>query len=288
MSPSTSPVSRFVTVNGLRLHYLDWGNAAAPPLVCVHGFRGNAHAFDGPARHFRDRLHVIAVDVRGRGDSAWSPEGAYELGDYVSDLEGTVDALGLGSFSLVGTSMGGRIAMAYAGKHPEKLDRLIINDIGPDSEAGSDRITGEAATTPETFTSLDEAIAYRRKLNTALGRLSDEAQREQALYNVRQASDGRWVWKNDLTFLKQRSDRGASGYPELWDVLARFQRPALLVWGAKSDVLSDAQAKKIIATLPKGEIVTVPDVGHAPSLLEPAAVEALDRFLAPITAKTPA
>jgi pimeloyl-ACP methyl ester carboxylesterase len=288
MASEFSPERRFVNVNGLRLHYLDWGNQAAPPLVCVHGFRGNAHAFDGPARRFRDRFHVIAPDVRGRGDSAWSPAGAYQISDYVSDLEGLVDALGLAAFSLIGTSMGGRIGMTYAGRHPERLDRLVINDIGPDNEPGSDRITGEAASTPESFADLEGVIAYRARLNPALARLSDEAQREQALYHVRPLADGRWVWKMDRTILKQRSASGASGYPELWDALATFQNPVLLVWGEKSDVLSEAQAKKIIATLPNGEMVTVSGAGHAPTLLEPAAIEALDQFLVPARAGAPA
>jgi len=73
--------SVFLTVNGLKLHHLDWGNPDAPALVCVHGLSGNAHAFDGASRRLRDRFHVIAVDVRGRGDSAWSAEGAYTQSD---------------------------------------------------------------------------------------------------------------------------------------------------------------------------------------------------------------
>ena len=116
------PERRSVHVNGLRINYLDWGNEQAPPMVCVHGYTGSADAFNAFARHFRDRYHVIAPDVRGHGDSEWSKDAAYQYADQVSDLAGFVDALGLQQFTLVGTSMGGIISMAYA---TERGDRLV-------------------------------------------------------------------------------------------------------------------------------------------------------------------
>jgi len=85
MTTTVNAESRFLEVNGLRLHHVDWGNPAAPTIVCVHGFRGNAHAFDGFARRFRDRFHVLSVDVRGRGDSDWAADGVYTMDAYVSD-----------------------------------------------------------------------------------------------------------------------------------------------------------------------------------------------------------
>src|SRR5256712_3038562 len=94
-----------VSVNGLDLHYLDWGNAGAPPLVCVHGYTSSAQAFNALARHFHDRFHILAPDVRGHGKSAWSPAGAYHYRDQVGDLAGFVTLLGLTRFTLIGTSM---------------------------------------------------------------------------------------------------------------------------------------------------------------------------------------
>jgi pimeloyl-ACP methyl ester carboxylesterase len=282
----TKPESRIFTASGLRLHYLDWGNAVAPTLVCVHGFRGNAHAFNGFAGRFRDRFHVICPDVRGRGDSDWAPDGEYSMSAYVADLAGLVDSLELQRLNLVGTSMGGRIAMHYAAKHAGRLERLVLNDIGPESEVGSDRITDEAGKTPDDFATLDEAIAYRVRMNGAMARMSPAEQREAVLTHVRQAPDGRWLWKNDPAFLRQRVERGAESYPHLWEVLARLQCPTLLVWGADSDVLSVRQARRVVETLPNGELVAVPDVGHAPTLMEPAAVAALDSFF--LRAATPA
>ena len=282
--PGARPESVFLDVNGLKLHHLAWGDPKAPALVCVHGLTGSGHAFDGLARRMSDRYRVIAVDVRGRGDSGWSKEGAYSQADYVSDLEGVVAALGLGKFTLCGTSMGGRISMEYAGRHAEKLERLIINDIGPDAEAGSDRITQNQANVPESFANLDEAVAYRSKTSPVFTNLPADEQRERMGYELRPGADGRLYWKHDPEFQRQRVTKGTPTYGYLWDVLKRFEVPTLLVWGGASDVLSEGQARRIVETLPHGEMVTVPGVGHAPTLNEPAAVEALEKFLSPVPA----
>src|SRR6266545_2048592 len=109
MTTTIVPTSHFVLVNDLRLHYLDWGNETAPPVVCVHGYTGSAQGFSSIARRLRDRFHVLAMDVRGHGESEWSPAGASKYEDQASDLAAFVDAIGLSRFTLVGTSMGGII-----------------------------------------------------------------------------------------------------------------------------------------------------------------------------------
>jgi len=279
MTTPLPPTSKLLTVNGLGLHYLDWGDASAPPVVCVHGYTSSAQAFNAPARHFHDRLHIIAPDVRGHGESAWSLAGANQYGDQVSDLAELVDQLGLARFTLIGTSMGGIIAMAYAGAHPERLLRLVINDIGPDVEGGSQRITQTVGSRPEEFATLDDAMAYRREVSPIVARRSAEDQRELALGVLRQRGDGRWVWKMDPAYIQQRVQRGAPPRPALWPVLQRLPFPTLVVWGAESDVLSEAQARRMVEVLPYGELVSVPGVGHAPTLVEPVALAALEQFL---------
>ena len=132
MSTSTlvQPEDGSISVNGLDLHYHDWGGGAElPHLVLLHGLSGNAWAFAPFARRMRDRLHVIALDVRGHGDSAWASDGAYQFSEQAADLARFVDQLGFERFSLLGTSMGGMIALQYAGDHADRLERLVINDI---------------------------------------------------------------------------------------------------------------------------------------------------------------
>jgi len=279
MTTSLQPRSTFVELAGQRVHYLEWGRAGATPIVCVHGYTSSAQAFNALARHVQDRCHLLVPDVRGHGESAWSPAGAYQYRDQVGDLSAFVDALGLGRFTLVGTSMGGIIAMAYAAEHPDRLERLVVNDIGPDAEAGSQRITQTVGSRPDSFATLDEAMAYRRQVSPITAGRPQEDQRELALGVLRQRADGGWVWKMDPAYIRQRVEHGPPPRPALWPVLRHLPCPTLVVWGTDSDVLSEAQARRMVDTLPKGELAAVPGVGHAPTLVEPVALDALERFL---------
>jgi len=279
MTSVVASQSRFLTVNGLQLHHLGWGNPGLPALICVHGLRGNAHFYDNFAQRFADRYHVISLDVRGRGDSAWSPDGAYQMSDYASDLESIVDQLAIEKFSYIGTSMGGRIGMAYAVKNANRLTRFMLNDIGPDNEAGSDRIAKEAGKTPDSFASFAAAVDYLRATTGAAARMSEEAVLRRARYTFREREDGRWMFKNDPEIMRQRASGAAPQLGHLWKVLETLPCPALLVWGTASDVLCEAQARKVVRTLPNGTLAPVPGVGHTPTLDEPEAVKALEQFL---------
>jgi pimeloyl-ACP methyl ester carboxylesterase len=200
--------------------------------------------------------------------------------DYASDLEGIVDQLGLATFSYIGTSMGGRIGMTYAVNHGQRLSRFILNDIGPDGEAGSDRITREAGKAPDSFETYDAAVNYLRETAGVASRMSEEALQERARYTFKQREDGRWIGKNDPEFLRQRAAAGtAHDATAMWRALEALTCPGLVLWGTVSDVLSERQANKIVQTLRDGTLAPVPGVGHTPTLEEPAAVEALEKFL---------
>jgi pimeloyl-ACP methyl ester carboxylesterase len=279
MTTAPQPTAKTSTVNGLRLRYLEWGDAGAPPVVCVHGYTSSAEAFNALARRFMDRVRLLAVDVRGHGESAWSTDGAYRYEDQVGDLAGFVDRLGLGRFTLIGTSMGGIIAMAYAGAHADRLAGLVINDIGPDPEAGTQRITQMVGDRPDRFSTLDDAMAYRRRMSPIVAGRTEEDQRELAHGVLRRDATGAWGWKMDPAYITQRVQKGPPTRPDLWPALARINAPTLVVWGSDSDVLSEGQANRMVETLPKGELVTVRGVGHAPTLIEPIVLAALERFL---------
>jgi pimeloyl-ACP methyl ester carboxylesterase len=282
MARRLQPTTKYETVNGLRLRYLEWGRPEALPVVCVHGYTSSAEAFNALARRIQDRAHIIAMDVRGHGESAWSADGAYQYSDQAGDLAALVDQLGIERFVLIGTSMGGIIAMVYASQYADQLRGLVLNDIGPDVEAGSGRITGLVGSRPADFTSLEEAMQYRREISpiTAARRLED--QEETARGVLRQRPDGRWAWKMDPAYIEQRVKRGAPARPALWPTLETLPCPTQIIWGTDSDVLSEAQAKRMAAALPNGELVSVPGVGHAPTLVEPPVLVALDRLLATV------
>jgi len=279
MSDRAQATAKYLEINGLRLRYLEWGRPEALPIVCVHGYTSSAEAFNAVARRLEDRAHLVAMDVRGHGESAWSPDGAYQYADQAGDLTALVDRLGIERFVLIGTSMGGIIAMAYAAQHAQRLRGLILNDIGPDVEAGSTRITGMVGSRPADFASLDEAMEYRRQSSPITAARPLEDQEETARGVLRQRPDGRWAWKMDPAYIEQRVKRGAPARPSLWPTLETLPCPTQVVWGTDSDVLSEAQAKRMTAALPKGELVSVLGVGHAPTLVEPPVLAALDRLL---------
>lgn len=280
MTTRSQPTSKTLNANGLNLHYLEWGKPDALPVVCVHGYTSSAEAFNAMARRLCDRARIIALDVRGHGESAWSPAGAYQYPDQAGDLAAFVDRLGLDRFVLIGTSMGGRIAMAYAVEHPDRLLALALNDIGPDVERGSSRITTMVGSRPDSFPSLDAALEYRRQTSPITAARPLDDQRETALGVLRERPDGSWGWKMDPAYIEQRLTRVAQPPPVSWAALATLPCPTQIIWGTDSDVLSETQARRMVETLPKGELVAVPGVGHAPTLVEPEALAALERLLA--------
>src|SRR5215813_15220977 len=143
---------RTIILNGQRFHYTEWGAPTAPPLVMLHGVTGHARTWDEEAALFASRYRVLALDQRGHGDSDPSPDADYTVATLAADVAAFVDALGLARISLVGLSMGGRVAIGFAGQAPERVDRLVIVDIGPEiSEAGMVRVGTLRARSPELF-----------------------------------------------------------------------------------------------------------------------------------------
>ena len=268
-----------LAINGLQVRCVEWGRADAPPVVCVHGYTSSGEAFNAVARRFQDRFRFIVPDVRGHGESAWAPNGSYQYSDQAGDLAALADTLRLDRFTLIGTSMGGIIAMTFAMNHAHRLTGLVINDIGPDVEVGSQRITSTVGARPDKFGTLEEAMAWRRETSPVTASRPLEDQREVALGVLRQDPHGLWVWKMDPAYIEQRVTKGPPKRPDLWPVLAKIQCPTLVVWGTTSDVLSEAQAKRMVETLPKGELVAVPGVAHAPTLVEPPVLSSLERLL---------
>ena len=262
-------IDRFVKVGDLNLHYLEWGDAGTPPVVMIHGLTGNAHAFDNLAPHFVPRYHVISVDVRGRGDSDWAGDGDYSNDAYVADLEGLRQALGFERFSLVGTSMGGRISLTYAGTYPERVERTILNDIGPEIDPrGGNRIATSTRDAVTTFETMDEVIAWHQEQRVGYSALSDAQQQITAGYAVKARPDGGYAWKMDPAV---RTDPRRPDPEVSWNLARRISGPVLLVRGGDSDLLSTEIAQRMVADMQDCRMVEVPGVGHAPTLMEPEA-----------------
>ncbi|MDE2787798.1 MAG: alpha/beta hydrolase [Chloroflexota bacterium] len=260
MTTQVQPKSRTVTANGINLHYLDWGTEGNPPLVLLHGLRGHAHVWADVAESLCGDYHVYAVDQRGRGDTDHAPGGDYSTEAFVADLLGFVDAVGLDKFVLFGHSMGGRNSMAFAGEHPERLERLCIVDIGPRIEpAGGNRITEELRAIPPHFDSFEDALAHVQGGN----RFASEAvMRRRLAGQTRQLPDGKLGWKFDPAIREQRINGTAAPATDLWPALENITCPTLVVRGTETDLLTQETADRMVDTLAQGSMVNIERAGH--------------------------
>jgi esterase len=270
---------KFVNANGLRLHYIDYGNEGAPWVVCIHGLTQNAHNFDALAPHLAAKYRVISIDVRGRGESQWGPPTEYLPQNYVNDLARTLEELGAARVSLIGTSMGGIISIMYAGGWPERVERLVINDIGCEIDpAGAARIAGYVGEAPERFENLGEVVAYYKQHYPQMAKLADDVVAEQVNWSVKPGANGGLAWKMDPNI--RRPLRGATAQQrfDMWVPYARIACPILIVRGGESDILAAATANRMCAVHKRTKVVEVPGVGHAPSLTEAESLGAIKEF----------
>ena len=268
----------FVEANGIRHHLLARGAPGSPVVMMIHGLAGQAHVFDRIATRLSSNHHVYCLDVRGRGESAWGPANEYGFDTYVADLEAVRTALGLGRMTLVGTSMGGVISMFYAAKFGEHVERIVVNDIGPEIDPqGLQRVLSYVAGAPEMFADMKAVVRYYREHYAPMvEHLPDDQIDEFARFNVRKSDNGVYVWKMDPAV------RAVGASPPAmapWDAWKAVRCPILILRGGKSDVLSPEIASRMRDAQPDSRYVEVPGVGHAPVLSEPEAVKALAGFL---------
>ena len=270
--PAAAYADRYATVNGLRLHYLEWGDPAKPPMILLHGIARHAHTFDHVAPHYARDHRVLAIDMRGHGDSAWDPAGAYLVEDHVRDLDALVRQLNLRRLTLLGNSTGGRVVQVYAGMHPERVDRLIVEDVGPERPA--EIASGFARRVEQEsngWASEDELVA---QLVSASGRTAEGLLRTYAHFGTKRRADGRLVWKRDPNLVK--------GFvpTELWSHVQRIKAPVIYILGGASTIVPAATQALLKRRLPDCEIVTMPGLGHYPDQEDPSGFLAIaDRFL---------
>jgi esterase len=263
---------RYVTVNGLRLHYLEWGVATKPAMILLHGIARHAHTFDHIADDFARDYHVLAVDMRGHGDSGWSPEGAYLVEDYVKDIEGLVRQLGIRRVTLLGNSTGGRVVQVFAGTHPDLVERLIVEDVGPERPQDiADSFARQVRQEADGWASEDELV---KQLVARSQRTPEPLLRTYAHFGTKRREDGRLVWKRDPNLVK--------GFvvTELWELISKITSPTLYVIGGASRIVPVATQERLKQTLPNVEIVTMPGLGHYPNEEDmPGFLSIVNRFL---------
>lgn len=241
----TSPASHTYISQRLRLHYVDWGNPDAPPLLLLHGGRDHCRNWDWIAQELCKKWHIIAPDLRGHGDSAHSPDGRYTMDAYVYDLAQLIHQQGLAPLNIVAHSLGGNVALRYTGLYPENVRRLVaIEGLGDAPAMYKERmktpmyeqmrgwITEQRALSsrqPRRYDSIEEALHRMIQENP---HLTPDRARHLTVHGMSQNEDGTYSWKFD-NYMRVQSpvDLSQADKEVLWQ---RISCPTLLVYGAQS------------------------------------------------------
>ena len=264
------PSQRFVISDGLRLSLLDWGGEA-PPLLMLHGVGGNAWMWGSMVAELGKSRRPIGLDLRGYGDSQWSPDHRYETADHAGDVAAVTAALEIGELDLVGFSWGGLVALAFAAANPGRVRSLAMIDIPPSSPLGEEAI-------PPNFRAVFEDHADAVEAERGLAPRAAESTLEAlAALSSRSDEQGGLVRKMD-PYLTQRWPFRSD---QRWEELRELEAPTLVVHAADSPVLSGEDAAAM-AELPGVTLVTIPESGHLvaneqPRLLSGAILEFLNR-----------
>ncbi|MBB6190056.1 pimeloyl-ACP methyl ester carboxylesterase [Sphingobium wenxiniae] len=272
--------------DGLRLHYRDYagGGEGRPPLLCLPGLTRNARDFEPLAERLAGDWRLICPDMRGRAESAYAKDPmTYVPLIYLQDIGRLLADLAVNRFVAIGTSLGGIIAMLVAATHREWLAGALLNDVGPTLEtAGLARIrtyVGVGQSHPSWVHAARALEESNRDIYPAYD-LQQWIAMAKRLYRLNSA--GRVVLDYDMRVAEPlRLTGGEEAAPDMWPVMAAFRGiPTQILRGERSDLLSDAAARRMIAEIGEGaELTVVPNVGHAPALDEPESVAAIDRLL---------
>jgi pimeloyl-ACP methyl ester carboxylesterase len=273
--------------DGLRLHYRDYpGRADRPPLLCIPGLTRNARDYEQLAERLSGEWRVIAVELRGRGESGYAKDPmTYAPLTYLQDLEALVGELKLDRFVAVGTSLGGILTMLMASTHPERIAGAVLNDVGPEIDpAGLGRIrsyVGKSTWHP-TWMHAARAVAEGNAHVYPHWDITQWLDMAKRLHRL--TSAGRIVLDYDMKIAEPFRVPGNEAGPDMWRAFEGLKdKPLLIVRGGTSDILPAAVADRMHAQVTGSELVTIPDTGHTPTLTEPGAEAAIDRLLARVT-----
>jgi len=266
------PVSHSFISQRLRLHYVEWGDPSKPTIILVHGGRDHCRSWDWVARELAAEWRVIAPDLRGHGDSAWSPDGEYSILSHVYDLAQLIHQLKVAPVPIVAHSLGGNIALRYTGLYPANVSRIAaLEGLGPSPKMQAERQTmpfqdrwrswidskrAAAGRTPRRYATLDEA--YRR-MKEENAQLTDEQARHLTVHGVSQNEDGTYSWKFDnYQRVWPPIDASHTEVEALWQSI---ECPTLLCYGEKSWA-SNPEADGRAQHFRNARVVSFADAGH--------------------------
>lgn len=264
-----------------KMAYVEFGNPAAPAVLCVHGLTRNGRDFDALAAGLEDRFHVICPDLPGRGKSDWLAEPmAYQPPSYVVALSHLLAALGK-PVSWVGTSLGGICGMMVAAAQNTPIKRMVLNDVGPLIPAASlKRIRDYVTAAPERFASMAALEAHLREVHAPFGKLTDAQWAQLARFSARSVLDQTGAGALAMHFDPKIIEPMRGTVPldvDLWPLWELIKMPVLAIRGEQSDLLLPETFERMLKDGAKG--VVVPDAGHAPALMDAPSIAAVRAFL---------
>ena len=273
--------SHYRVCQGRELHVMDWGSPQAEVVVAWHGLARTGRDMDAIAAHLAQRWRVICPDTLGCGLSQWSPapDDEYQLGFYAAQAVDLLDQLGISRCHWLGTSMGGAIGLrAAAGVLRGRIQRLVMNDIGPELSAPALARILAYAGSPPAFATVGALEQYYRKVYQPDGALTDAQWRQLTETSLRRLPDGQVTPHYDPAMVRQ-FDTHPTDYDqwEAWDALSI---PVLVLRGADSDLLRPEVAEAMRNRGPRAVVATIPGCGHAPALNTPAQLTLVERFFA--------
>lgn len=279
----SQPASHYARCCGREIHYVEWGDAAAPVVMLYHGLARNCRDFDVLAAALSASYRVICPDMIGRGLSQWStePDREYCLDFYVSVACALVYQLGIERLSWIGTSMGGAIGLrAGATALKDRITHLVLNDVGAAvrGSPGSARIVAYLSN-PPAFHSMIEFETYLREIYKPFSRQSDAEWRRMAETSVRRLPNGMYTTHYDPAIARQ-FEVHPQDYQQ-WELYDQLKMPVLVLRGETSDLLAPDIAEEMTRRGPRAQLVQISDCGHAPVLNVPEQIDVVRRFLAP-------
>jgi pimeloyl-ACP methyl ester carboxylesterase len=248
------PRDRSIITNGIRLHYVEWGQESRQAVIMLHGGLAHARVWDNFAREAQGLYRIICLDQRGHGDSDWADN--YASQEHVLDMEGIIGQLDLQQPILIGHSMGGRNAITYAFKHPGQLAKLIIVDMAPQISHRMAASSTNNPPDPGVFDSETEAVAFLQKQARYP---SYETLQHAIHHSLKSREDGRLVWKWDPSM--RTKPRVAE--PDMWPMLQNIDCPTLMVRGNDSPAIDPEVAERMIQVLPNGKLVEIKCAEHS-------------------------
>jgi pimeloyl-ACP methyl ester carboxylesterase len=265
-------------VDSMRLHYLDWGNPGRPPVLFLHGGGLNAHTWDRVCLALWRDYHCYALDLRGHGDSEWSPILDYGLDAHAHDIEGCINEMFVERFVIVGHSLGGHAAIRYASENSERLAGLVVVDTTPFVREGPELAKlREFMLGASSFDTFDDAVDYVVAFKPNRDARSVKRSLE---HTLRRQSDGRWTWKHDPRHFSDRYfDEHMRAANSLEPAAASITCPTLIIRGENSLPLEVAERFRTL--LPDGHLASVDRASHNVQSDNP---EGLVRVLRPFLA----